>query len=154
MVQQYDKADNTNKKDMLFNLYISNINRINNWNLVDNSAHLIVGRYLFNSDRKLLFDLAKSNNMWERRISIVSTWYFIRQGEYKDTFTIADMLINDKEDLIHKATGWMLREIGKKIINELILYLDKNYRIMPRTMLRYSIEKLDSKQKSHYLSKY
>ena len=120
---------------------------------IDNSAHLIVGKHHYNSDRKLLYKLAKSNNLWERRISIIFTWFFIRNNDFKDTFLIANILINDKEDLIHKATGWMLREIGKKNINELLLFLNNNYQNMPRTMLRYSIEKLNPNQRSHYLLK-
>jgi 3-methyladenine DNA glycosylase AlkD len=125
--------------------------RINNWDLVDLGCLHMTGSYLFDKPRKILFKLAKSKNIWERRSAILSTCYFIRQGELDDTFEIADMLVKDKEDLIHKATGWMLRFAGDKDKKRLLQFLDKHAATMPRTLLRYSIEKLDIKKRDYYL---
>jgi len=124
--------------------------RINNWDLVDRSAPYVVGGYLFGKPRNILYKLARSKNMWERRTAIVSTYYFIRQGDVNDTFKIAALLINDKEDLVHKATGWMLRFAGDKDQKKLLALLDKYAATMPRTMLRYSIEKFDKKKREYY----
>jgi 3-methyladenine DNA glycosylase AlkD len=125
-----------------FYFYLNHLDYINNWNLVDSSAHIIIGQYLIDKDKALLFSLSENQDLWKRRIAIVSTWYFIRKKNLLTTFEIAEKLLKDKEDLIHKAVGWMLREAGKK--DELLLreFIDKFGLIMPRTMFRYAIEKL------------
>lgn len=134
-----------------YDFYLSNLKYVNNWNLVDASAHLIIGNYLFDKDRSLLFTLVRSNDLWERRIAIVATWYFIRKSDLAATFKLAEILLTDKHDLIHKASGWMLREAGKKDETALIKFLNQHSKQMPRTMLRYAIEKLTKKQRNHYL---
>jgi len=146
------KISEQRKKD-LFDLYIRRHDRINNWDLVDRSAPYVVGGYLFDKPRNILYKLAKSKNTWERRTAIVSTYYFIRQGDIDDTFKIAEMLLGDKHDLIHKAAGSWIREAGKKDKQKLITFLDKYSSIMPRTMLRYAIEKLDKKERDFYMNK-
>jgi 3-methyladenine DNA glycosylase AlkD len=150
--QARNKKISEQRRKELFDLYIKRHDRINNWDLVDRSAPHVVGGYLFDKPRAILYKLARSKNMWERRTAIVSTFYFIRKGEVDDTFKIAEMLINDKEDLIHKAAGGWLREAGKKDRQRLLRFLDKYAATMPRTMLRYAIERLDKKLREHYLS--
>lgn len=151
LITQYQKADDQ-KKDELYQFYLSNLKQVNNWNLVDLSAHIIVGAHLFKRDRAMLFKLAKSAIMWERRIAIVSTLYFIRQNDLESTFQLAEMLLNDNHDLIHKATGWMLREAGKKDQKKLESFLKRFAHVMPRTCLRYAIEKFSESQRKNYLS--
>ncbi|HEY6503544.1 MAG TPA: DNA alkylation repair protein [Chitinophagaceae bacterium] len=152
-----DKESRTKKitadrrKDF-FDLYMRRHDRINNWDLVDLGCLNMTGSYLFDKPRGVLYKLAKSKNTWERRTAILSTCYFIRQGDLADTFKIAEILVNDKEDLIHKATGWMLRFAGDKDRKRLMGFLDKHAATMPRTLLRYSIEKFDKKQREHYLA--
>ncbi len=136
---------------LIYNFYLSNITQVNNWNLVDQSAHNILGRYLFNRDKKLLFQLAESSSIWERRIAIVATWHFIRKGQFDDTIKIAQILLNDEHDLIHKATGWMLREMGKMDKEPLLEFLKQYSAQMPRTMLRYAIEKFPQDQRKEFL---
>jgi 3-methyladenine DNA glycosylase AlkD len=136
----------------LYELYMRRHDRINNWDLVDLGCLHMTGSYLFNKPRDVLYKLARSKNIWERRTAILSTCYFIRQGELADTFKIAELLVNDKEDLIHKATGWMLRFAGDKDARKLLAFLDKYASTMPRTVLRCSIEKLTKKQREHYLA--
>jgi 3-methyladenine DNA glycosylase AlkD len=133
-------------------LYIEHTDRINDWKLVDVSCRYTVGRYLLDKPRDILYRLARSKNIWERRIAIVSTWYFIRAGDVDDTFRIAEILLNDDQDLIHKATGWMLREAGKKDHQKQLAFLDKYAASMPRITLRYAIERLDKKQQDYYMS--
>lgn len=135
----------------LFDLYLRRHDRVNNWDLVDLGALYIVGIYLVDKPRKILYKLAKSKNIWERRTAIVGTGQLIRSGQLDDTFAIAELLLNDKEDLIHKGTGWMLRAAGDKDRARLLKFLDQHAATMPRTMLRYSIEKLEPKQRTHYL---
>lgn len=135
----------------LYDLYIRRHDRINNWDLVDLAAYYVVGRYLADKPRDILYKLAHSKNMWERRTAIVSTAHFIRQGDVADTFKIAEILVNDKEDLVNKGTGWMLRYAGDKDRQKLLGFLDKYAAGMPRVLLRYAIEKLDKKQREHYL---
>src|SRR5678809_670444 len=140
-----DKASRNKKisKDRLrefFDLYMRRHDRINNWDLCDLGCLHMTGSYLFDKSRSILYKLAKSKNIWERRTAILSTCYFIRQGDMTDTFKIAELLVKDKEDLIHKATGWMLRFAGAKDRKRLVAFLDKYAPIMPRTLLRYSIE--------------
>ncbi|MCE6991867.1 DNA alkylation repair protein [Dyadobacter sp. CY323] len=141
------------QRKVLYDLYLRRTDRINNWDLVDICAPYVVGGYLYLSGepRNVLFDLAKSEDVWERRTAIVATGYFIRQGDIADTFKIAESLLEDKHDLIHKATGWMLRSAGQ--INRPLLqnFLEKYAATMPRTMLRYSIEHFDKPLKSYYM---
>ena len=151
LVNQYQKADQT-LKEAIFQMYLSQTAQVNNWNLVDSSAHLIVGAHLFAQDRSLLLQLTQSHNLWERRIAIVATWYFIRQGDLDWTFTIAKILLCDSHDLIHKAVGWMLREAGKQDQKMLRLFLNEYAYMMPRTMLQYAIEKFDKEERAKYLS--
>jgi len=146
------KKTTPERRKELFDLYLRRHDRINNWDLVDVCAIYVVGGYLFDKPRKVLYKLARSKNMWERRTSIVSTAYFIRQRDLDDTFNISELLLGDKEDLIHKATGWMLRFAGDKDRARLISFLDEHAATMPRTALRYAIEKFDEKQRKHYLS--
>ena len=140
-------------KEALYKLYIRRHDRINNWDLVDRSAPYVVGGYLFDKPRDVLRKLGKSKNVWERRTAMVSTYYFIRQGDVNDTFEIAKILVNDKHDLIQKATGSWLREAGKKDKLRLLNFLDEYAAIMPRIMLRYAIEKLPQKQKEFFMGK-
>lgn len=153
MVDQYQKGSE-DKRRKIFEFYIKNISKVNNWDLVDSSADKIIGAHIFQKDKKLIYELVQSKNLWERRIAIISTFYFIKKRQFQDTLKIAEILLNDEEDLIHKAVGWMLREMGKKGgMEKLIEFLDKNSQKMPRTMLRYSIEKLDEKQRKKYMGK-
>ncbi len=153
LVLQYQKAKDTTIQKTQVDFYLANTHYINNWDLVDSSADKILGHYLHDKDRKILYSLVKSSLLWERRIAIIATLAFIRKGDFIDTLKLSQMLLNDKHDLMHKAVGWMLREVGKK--NEKILYqfLDEHVTAMPRTTLRYSIERLDEKKRKYYLSK-
>jgi len=151
-----DKASRNKKisKERLkdfFDLYMRRHDRINNWDLCDLGCLYMTGSYLYDKPHNILYKLARSKNIWERRTAILSTCYFIRQGELTDTFKIAEILVNDKEDLIHKATGWMLRFAGTKDQKKLITFLDKYAATMPRTLLRYSIEHFNSKERERYL---
>jgi 3-methyladenine DNA glycosylase AlkD len=150
--QARNKKTPESRRKELFDLYMRRHDRINNWHLVDRSAPYVVGGYLFDKSRNILYKLARSKNMWERRTAIVSTYYFVRAGDVADTFKIAEMLLDDDQDLIHKAAGGWLREAGKKDRAKLLRFLDKHAATMPRTMLRYALEKLDREQRSHYLS--
>ena len=141
------------KRKDIYNFYIKNAKQINNWDLVDLSAPKIVGGYLLDKPRSILYKFSKSKNLWERRISILSTFAFIKAGDYSDSFRLAKILMNDKHDLIHKAVGWMLREIGKKSIKDEIQFLNKHYKKMPRTMLRYAIERFPEEKRQFYLKK-
>ena len=136
----------------LYELYLRRHDRINNWDLVDLAAYYVVGRNLADKPRDILYKLARSKDMWERRTAILATAHFILKLKQTDhTFAIAEMLLKDKEDLVHKATGWMLRSAGDKDREQLLTFLDKNAATMPRVLLRYSIEKLDKNQRDHYL---
>ena len=151
-----DKASRNKKitKERLkdfFDLYMRRHDRINNWDLCDLGCLYMTGSYLHEKPHDILYKLARSKNIWERRTAILSTCYFIRQGDTTDTFRIADILVNDKEDLIHKATGWMLRFAGAKDRKRLISFLDKYAATMPRTLLRYSIEHFNKKEKAYYM---
>jgi 3-methyladenine DNA glycosylase AlkD len=150
--QARSKKTPESRRKELFDLYLRRTDRINNWDLVDLSAPYVIGGYLFDKPRDILYKLARSKNIWERRTAIVSTYYFIRQGDVADTFKIAEMLLNDKHDLIHKATGGWLREAGKKDRTKLLSFLDKHAATMPRVALRYAIERLEKKKRDHYLS--
>ena len=150
LVDRFRKYED--EKEMIYYFYLKNIRYVNNWNLVDASAHHIVGAYLFSKNKSFLIDLAKSKNMWKRRIAIVSTWYFIMHNHFSQTIKIAKILLNDQHDLIHKAVGWMLREMGKRDQNGLIIFLEKHAKIMPRAMLRYAIEKFSQHKKEYFLN--
>jgi len=152
LIGKYSKADDSVRKKIV-EFYLSKTSRINNWDLVDLSAHQIIGNYYFDKDRKKLYQLAESSNLWEQRIAVVSTYYFIKRNDFKEIITFSEMLINHKHDLIHKSTGWMLREAGKMDLSVLMEFLDKHHKKMPRTMLRYSIEKLDESDRLKYMSK-
>lgn len=147
------KKGNEEDKKKIYELYLKNTNFINNWDLVDVSAGPIVGAYLFKRNKETIYKLAQSENLWERRIAIMATFYFIAQNEFTDTLEIAEMLLNDKEDLIHKAVGWMLREIGKRNLEVEENFLKKHSLNMPRTMLRYAIEKFPEDKRKSYLKK-
>eukprot|EP01038_Epipyxis_sp_PR26KG_P004373 gene4373-6188_t len=152
MINKYDKANDNSTKDQIYDFYLDNLKSVNNWNLVDCSAHLIIGKHLLHSPNKnILLKLSYSSNMWERRIAIVSTLLFIRNNSLEWTLKLSEILLNDDHDLIHKAVGWMLREAGKKNISDLEAFLDKFAATMPRTMLRYSIEKFNSTKRKYYL---
>ena len=150
MVGQFAR-DDLKKRKSIYQLYLANTEFINNWDLVDTSAHYIVGRYLSDKSRAPLYNLAQSESLWERRIAIMSTFYYIKRDDFADTLKIARILLNDPEDLIHKAVGWMLREIGKRRLNEEEYFLKKHYHNMPRTMLRYAIEKFPEPKRKRYL---
>ncbi|HPX51721.1 MAG TPA: DNA alkylation repair protein [Candidatus Pacearchaeota archaeon] len=140
-------------KELVYNFYIKNFRNINNWDLVDLTAPKIMGDFLKDKKKDILYSLAISDDLWERRISIIVTFAFIKDNDFKDALKISKILLNDKHDLIHKAVGWMLREVGKRNKDFEKEFLDKYYRIMPRTMLRYSIEKFDPKEKEFYMKK-
>jgi len=150
LIHRYSKGDEPEKK-RIYELYLKNTKFINNWDLVDSSAGQIVGAFLFDKSKKPLYDLVKSDNLWERRISIISTFYFIKRNQFSDTLKISKILLSDKEDLIHKAVGWMLREVGKRDISVEENFLKKHYKNMPRTMLRYAIEKFPESKRQQYL---
>ena len=141
LVERFKKADETEKKNIV-DFYLSNTQYINNWDLVDLSCYAILGKYLLDKPRTVLYQLAKSKNMWEQRIAIVSTLAFIRQQEFADTLAIAEMLLDHPHDLIHKAVGWMLREISKRDESVMLDFVETHYNQMPRTALRYAIERL------------
>lgn len=149
--QARNKKIHAERKKELFELYIRRHDRINDWDLVDRSAPYVVGGYLFNKPRKILYKLARSKNPWERRTAIVSTYYFIRQNQTDDTFKIAEILVNDDHDLVQKATGGWIREAGKRSPLQLLQFLDKYAAEMPRITLRYAIEHLDLTRRTYYL---
>jgi 3-methyladenine DNA glycosylase AlkD len=149
--QARSKKTTEARRKELFDLYINRHDRINTWDLVDRSAPYVVGGYLFDKPRKILYKLARSKNMPERRTAIVSTGYFIRRGDVDDTFKVAEILINDEQDLIHKATGWMLRAAGGVDRQKLLDFLDTYAASMPRTTLRYATEHFDKKQRDRYM---
>ncbi|MFV0415377.1 MAG: DNA alkylation repair protein [Chthoniobacterales bacterium] len=151
LVRQFEKGSES-KKTAVYKFYLANTPGINNWDLVDSSAYQIVGSYLLNRNKKILFKLALSDNLWERRIAIISTFRFIKEGHFEETLQISKILINDPEDLIHKAVGWMLRETGNRNIAVEKKFLRENYQRMPRTMLRYAIEKFPDADREKFLS--
>ncbi len=151
LMDKYKKGNEDNKKEIA-DLYSRNTKNINNWDLVDLSACTILGDYLLGRDKSILYRLAKSGNLWERRIAVIATFQFIKYNKFKDTLRIAEILLKDNHDLIHKAVGWMLREIGKRDLKAEEKFLKRHVKQMPRTMLRYSIERLDEKKRKKYLS--
>lgn len=150
LVCQYQKGDEKSRSH-IFDAYLCNTRHINKWDLVDLSAEHIIGAYLFNRERDLLDHLARSDSLWERRIAVMATFYFIKKGEFEETLKIARLLLQDKEDLSHKAVGWMLREIVKRELKVEEAFLRQHYRTMPRTMLRYAIERLPETKRQRYL---
>ncbi|MDD4351961.1 MAG: DNA alkylation repair protein [Candidatus Gracilibacteria bacterium] len=152
LTYKYPKLEQQEKKKII-DFYLKHTAYINNWDLVDLSAYKLLGEYLIDKDRTLLYELAKSKNLWERRIAMISTFTFIRNKDFADTLKIAGILLQDKHDLMHKAVGWMLREIGKRDIKTEEEFLRKYYKKMPRTMLRYAIEKFDENKRKFYLGK-
>ena len=151
LVNSFKSADRKQRSE-IYSLYLDNTAYINNWDLVDVSAEHIVGAYLLDKDSEILYSLAKSDNLWERRIAVISTFHFIRNNEFEDTLAIAEQLLKDEHDLIHKAAGWMLREVGKRDTGKLESFLQKFGSRMPRTMLRYAIEKFPEGKRKKYLT--
>ncbi len=147
----YKNAKTDNDRQAIYHLYLDNTRFINNWDLVDCSAEHIPGAHLRYIDKQPLYELAHSNILWERRIAMLAAFHFIKHNEFADALKISEILLADKEDLIHKAVGWMLREIGKRDIAALEDFLRKHYRQMPRTMLRYAIERFPTETRLRYL---
>lgn len=150
LVDQFNRGDEKKKKNIL-NFYLKNRKGINNWDLVDLSAPKIIGAYLIDKEKDLLYKFARSKDLWEKRIAIISTQTFIRKHFFEDTLKISKILLNDKHDLIHKAVGWMLREVGNRDLQTEEEFLKKHYKLMPRTMLRYAIEKFPELKRKAYL---
>lgn len=151
LVKKFEKADTKEQKN-IFDYYLSHLKYINNWDLIDLTSPHIIGKYLLTSDRKILYDFARSSSLWGRRVAILSTFAFIRNNDFKDTIAISEILLHDDHDLIHKAVGWMLREMGERDISMLTSFLDKFASTMPRTMLRYAIEKLSLSERQHFMT--
>ena len=152
LVLKYERAKIGQEQKQLVDFYLSNLPAVNNWDLVDSSAYKILGPYLYNKEKRLLYELAASNNLWKQRIAIITTYYFIKKDDYTHTFKLADLLIDHKHDLIHKAVGWMLREVGNRNFEEEFNFLVSRYKKMPRTMLRYAIEKFDQQLRKKFLA--
>jgi len=150
LVQQFSKGSPDEQK-RIYSIYLNKTRYINNWDLVDSSAHYIIGSYLEDKDKSILYELSKSSSLWERRIAIMATFYFIKKNQFIDTLQISKQLLSDREDLIHKAVGWMLREIGKRNLATETGFLKSHYKTMPRTMLRYAIEKFSKEERQKYL---
>ena len=152
LIEKFRKADQKTKKQ-IYKLYLKNTAHINNWDLVDLSAHHIVGEFLAGKSKDILYQLAKSQNLWERRISIIATFNYIYHGKSAEALKIAKILLRDEHDLIQKAVGWMLREVGKRCSEKILEdFLKKYYKKMPRTMLRYAIERLPETRRKAYLN--
>jgi len=151
LIQKFEKT-NEKEKQKIVDFYLANTKQINNWDLVDLSAPKIIGKHLVEKNRKIVYTLAKSKELWEKRIAIIATYAFIQKNDFSDTLKISELLINEEHDLMHKAVGWMLREIGKRNLNAEEKFLKKHYKKMPRTMLRYAIEKFDEPKRKAYLN--
>lgn len=151
LVRRYEKSDDVRRTE-IYELYLRSTQYINNWDLVDASAEHIVGAYLNDKNRDRLYCLAESKNLWERRVAMMATFHFIKRGDFTDTLRLAEKLLGDREDLIHKAAGWMLRETGKRDLKTEKDFLRLHYRQMPRTMLRYAIEKFPADERRKYLN--
>ena len=152
LVEMCQKAS-IEAREKIYTLYLKNSQYVNNWDLVDLSADKIVGAHLNDKPKNILYRLARSKNVWQRRIAIVATFYFIKNNTFSETLKISKMLLDDPHDLIHKASGWMLREVGKRSLVSEEKFLKKYYTIMPRTMLRYAIERFPERKRKYYLSK-
>jgi len=151
LVNKYSKNRDKKTRNQLYKIYVSSFKYINNWDLVDVTCPHVIGKHLMDKDRSILYTWAKTEDLWTKRIAIVSTHCFIRKNELQDTFKIAEILLHDTHDLIHKAVGWMLRESGKRDIEKEEDFLKKHYRTMPRTMLRYAIERFPEPKRQKYL---
>ncbi|MBI4138664.1 DNA alkylation repair protein [Candidatus Uhrbacteria bacterium] len=152
LVRQYDRGSSRSHAEIV-RLYLRNRRRVNNWDLVDSSAPQILGRHLLNRDRRILYKLARSNNVWDQRIAILSTQAFIRKNDFTDTLKISELLLQNRHDLIHKAVGWMLREVGDRSLKTEEVFLKKHALVMPRVMLRYAIEKFPENKRKKFLQK-
>jgi 3-methyladenine DNA glycosylase AlkD len=152
LTNKFKKADEKRKKE-IFEFYIKNAEKINSWGLVDISAYPIIGNYLLDKPKDILYQFARSNNLWKKRIAMLATYTFIRNNQFNDTLKIAELLLHDSHDLIHKAVGWMLREAGKRNQPLEEQFLKQHYKQMPRTMLRYAIEKFPETKRKFYLKK-
>lgn len=150
LVHAYDRGDEE-KRDAIYRLYLDHVAYVNNWDLVDSSAEHIVGRHLERRRKAILYDLARSTSVWARRIAVMATFRYVKAGSFEETLRIADVLLLDPHDLIHKAVGWMLREVGKRDMAVAEAFLRPRYRRMPRTMLRYAIEKYPEELRQRYL---
>ncbi|GJL54396.1 MAG: hypothetical protein NPIRA02_15280 [Nitrospirales bacterium] len=150
LVAQF-KHGEANTQKQIADAYVANLQYVNNWDLVDSSAHYILGAYLKDKSRKILYTLARSQRLWDRRVSIITTLHFIKEGDFSDTMKLAGLLLKDNEDLMHKAVGWMLREVGKKDQHVLEGFLKTHYQQMPRTMLRYAIERFSQTKRTGFL---
>ena len=150
LVYKFEKADEERKKNIV-DFYLKNIDSANNWDLIDCVSDKLLGKYLIDKNKKILYEFAESDSLWKKRIAIISTFEFIKNYKFEDTLKISEILLTDDHDLVHKAVGWMLREIGKKNQNVLENFLKKHYKNMSRTMLRYAIEKFDEEKRKMYL---
>lgn len=151
LIHQFKRAEPL-KHRKIYSLYMQNLRYVNNWDLVDASAHLIAGAYLENQSRAVLYKLARSKGLWDKRVAIIATFHFIRRHDFTDTLKISKILLEDQHDLIHKAVGWMLREVGNRDKRAEEVFLKQHYKKMPRTMLRYAIEKFPIAQRKKYLA--
>ncbi|HRX64229.1 MAG TPA: DNA alkylation repair protein [Candidatus Absconditabacterales bacterium] len=153
LVYKYEFEKDETREKNIFDFYVKNLEYVNNWDLVDVTCPKIIGDYLLDKEKDILYNFAKSENMWIQRVAIVSTWTLIKNGQLKDTIKLAEILLDHEHDLIHKAVGWMLRELGKKDKCLLEKFLEKNVKLMPRTMLRYSIERFGDQERKFWLNK-
>lgn len=152
LIHKYNGAKKKNKEKKWVTLYLKKINRVNNWDLVDSSAYFILGPWLENKDKKILYDFAKENHLWKNRIAIVTTLYYIRKDDFTDLLKLSTIFINHPHDLIHKAVGWMLREAWKRKPTPIESFLKDHAHEMPRTMLRYSIEKMNEPERKYFMN--
>ena len=154
LVKQFKKAKKEEERKAIFDFYLQNARKANNWDLVDVTCRDVIGAYLLDKvDREILYRLAESDNLWEQRISIVSTWTFIKHRQFDDTLALSEKLLTHKHDLMHKAVGWMLREVGKKDHTALVNFLEIHHTKMPRTALRYAIEHFDTEERERFMKK-
>ncbi len=152
LVSKFDKAKTAGEQERYLKVYLNNLAGINNWDLVDSSAHQLLGKWLADKPRDILAEFANSGHLWKQRIAMIATYHFIRQTEYTDALNIAELLVDHDHDLIHKAVGWMLREVGNRDKATEQKFLKKHYKSMPRTMLRYAIEKFPQNERKAYLN--
>lgn len=152
-MRKFEKNKNVEDRKELVDFYLNHLDYVNNWDIVDSSCYKILGPYLVDKDRKLLYDLAYSDKLWYQRVAMITTLHFIKIGDFKDALALAEILLPHDHDLIHKAVGWMLREIGNKNRQVELDFLDAHYQNIPRTALRYAIEKFEEPLRKHYLKK-
>lgn len=152
LVLKFSKAKDEGKRREIVDCYLTNVDYVNNWDLVDASADKILGAFIYDKDRGVLWELARSGQLWRQRIAIMATFHFIRQGDFADTLRLAEYFLTHEHDLIHKAVGWMLREVGKRDFQAEYGFLREHYRKMPRTMLRYAIEKFEPELRQKFLA--